>query len=139
MTGNIIPGTGLGVNMLILAASLCFLIGLAHSTLGERYILTRLFRSDSLPKLFGDDWFTRRTLRFAWHITTLMGWGFGVLLLLVAQPAIELRSGLLITVAVTFAACGLLALGFTRGRHLSWLVFFAVGALAFFAATNIEI
>ena len=120
--------------MLIAAASLCFLIGLAHSVLGERFILMRLFRNGTLPKLFGDHWFTRQTLRFAWHVTSVIGWGFGVLLLLAAQPEQDLRQGLLLTTAATFAICGLLALGYTRGRHLSWVVFFAVAVLATAAA-----
>lgn len=119
--------------MLTFAAILCFLLGLAHSVLGERYILIRLFRSESLPKLFGDDWFTRQTLRFAWHITTVMVWGFGVLLLFAARPEVDLANNLLMTTAITFALCGLLALGFTRARHLSWIVFFAVAILAVLA------
>ena len=53
------------------AATLAVGVGLAHSYLGERYILTRLFRRTPLPPLFGSDTFTRRTLRFAWHITTV--------------------------------------------------------------------
>ncbi len=51
--------------LLVAAALLAAGVGAAHSYLGERYILTRLFRRQDLPKLFGSDWFTRRTLRFA--------------------------------------------------------------------------
>lgn len=46
-------------------------LGAAHSVLGERYILMRLFRRADLPHLFGSDDFTKRTLRFAWHLTTV--------------------------------------------------------------------
>ncbi|MBA7630226.1 MAG: hypothetical protein GH143_08270 [Calditrichaeota bacterium] len=49
---------------LIVGAVLTFAIGLAHSYLGERYILIRLFRRSNLPQLFGSDDFTKRTLRF---------------------------------------------------------------------------
>jgi len=48
---------------LYLAALLAFVVGLAHSLLGERYILRRLIRRDDLPKLFGETAFTARTLR----------------------------------------------------------------------------
>ena len=120
--------------MLIIAALLCFLLGLAHSVLGERYILIRLFRSETLPKLFGNDWFTRQTLRFAWHITTVMAWGFGALLLFAARPEVAFGSALLWIISATFALCGLLALGFTRARHLSWIVFFAIAVLTCLAA-----
>jgi len=51
--------------MLNFAASLAIFIGAAHSILGERYILVRLFRRKNLPELLGSDFFTRRTLRFA--------------------------------------------------------------------------
>jgi len=54
-----------GTMLVTIAAALCFALGLAHSVLGERYILVHLFRRTDLPKLFGDDRFTRRTLRFA--------------------------------------------------------------------------
>jgi hypothetical protein len=54
---------------------MCFAIGLAHSVLGERYILMRLFRHTDLPKLFGGTEFTIRALRFAWHLTTIAWWG----------------------------------------------------------------
>ena len=59
----------------IVAAILCFGVGLAHSVLGEKYILIRLFRRPDLPKLFGGTEFTVRTLRFAWHLTTIAWWG----------------------------------------------------------------
>jgi hypothetical protein len=39
---------------------LSFAVGLAHSCLGERAILIRLFRRPNLPRLFGSDVFTRR-------------------------------------------------------------------------------
>ena len=57
----------------IAAAVLVVGIGIAHSWLGERYILMRLFRRQNMPHLLGSDDFTKRTLRFAWHITTLPG------------------------------------------------------------------
>lgn len=65
--------------MLQIAALLIALLGLAHSVLGERYILVRLFRRD-LPKLFGGTRFTRNTLRFAWHLTTMFAWGISAIL-----------------------------------------------------------
>jgi hypothetical protein len=60
---------------LALAATLAVLVGAAHSYLGERYLLVRPFRRGGLPPLHGSDVFTRRTLRFAWHVTTVAWWG----------------------------------------------------------------
>ena len=71
---------------LVCAAGLILALGAVHSILGERYILSRLFRRSDLPRLFGSDLFTRRTLRFAWHLTTLAWLGFAALLLAAARP-----------------------------------------------------
>jgi len=115
--------------LLYVAAALIFALGVAHSVLGERYILVRLFRRNDLPQLFGSSWFTKRTLRFAWHITSLTWFGFAAILWQLARglltPAATAQ-----TIGVTSIACGILPLVFTRGKHLSWLVFFSVGALA---------
>ena len=57
--------------MLIAAALLLVLTGLAHSYLGERDILIRLFKRDNVPKLFGGTDFTTGTLRSVWHPLTI--------------------------------------------------------------------
>ncbi|WP_197017249.1 hypothetical protein [Pseudoxanthomonas suwonensis] len=67
--------------LLAFAAFLAIAMGLAHSVLGERDILMRLFRRADLPKLFGGTEFTARTLRFAWHVTSIAWFGFAALLL----------------------------------------------------------
>jgi hypothetical protein len=118
--------------MLISAAALLVLIGLVHSVLGEKYILQRLFRQP-LPKLFGDDEFTKRTLRFAWHITSLLFFGFAAILALLHFEAGSARNLLRVT-AICFAATALTALIASRGRHLSWPVFTAIAALCWLAA-----
>jgi len=69
-----------GSTLLLVAAVLVFAVGIAHSVLGEKLILIRLFRRPDLPKLLGDTTFTVRTLRFAWHLTTIAWWGFGAML-----------------------------------------------------------
>ena len=118
---------------LLAAAALLVLIGAAHSILGERYILIRLFRRDNLPKLFGGDWFTKQTLRFAWHITTVAWLGFAALLGVAAAGVALDTQRVLDVVAATFLATGLIALVASRGRHFSWPVFLAVAALTWFA------
>lgn len=115
---------------LVLAAALCIAISATHSYLGERYILIRLFRRDNLPKLFGGDLFTKRTLRFAWHITSLAWLGFAALLLLLARGGAVDRTTILRAVAATFLASALLSLVGGRGRHYSWIVFLAIALLA---------
>lgn len=120
---------------LSIAAILATGVGVAHSWLGERYILTRLFRRPDLPHLFGSDQFTRRTLRFAWHLTSVAWWGFAALLLVLAQgDGADLRTRTLQVIAVTFAIHALVTAIASRGRHLAWPVFTAIAVLAWFAA-----
>jgi|GEM_PF-235116 len=111
------------------AACLAFALGAAHSVLGGRYILVRMFRWDDLPRLFGGTAFTRQTLRFAWHITTVAWCGFGLLLAMAADGDLD-RSDVLRVAGWTFIASGMLPLAMMRGWHLSWLVLLAVGGIA---------
>jgi len=122
-------------SLLVVGAVLAFAIGLAHSWLGERYILIRLFRREDLPRLFGNDWFTKRTLRFAWHLTTVAWWGFSLVLLAYAAPESEgARTLALKAISLTFVVSAVLSGGFTRGKHLSWIVFLAIALLCWLAS-----
>ena len=117
---------------LYFAAFLTVVIGVAHSYLGERHILIRLFRRNELPKLFGSADFTIRTLRLAWHLTTVAWWGFAVILVLLANPPLTPEPvGLVI--GCTFLIHSAVALIGSRGKHLSWPVFLAIGAIAIYA------
>lgn len=119
--------------MLILAASLLFLTGVAHSYLGERYILIRLFKRDNLPELFGGTQFTTGTLRFVWHLLTVVWWGVAIVVLQASGQPLESTAVLQVFSCVALVS-GLFPLVFTRGRHLSWVVFFVVAGLLWSAA-----
>ncbi|MCO7188100.1 MULTISPECIES: hypothetical protein [unclassified Pseudoalteromonas] len=121
--------------LLYLAAALLILVSLAHSYLGERYILIRLFKRDNLPELFGSSDFTIRTLRFAWHLTSIAWLGFATLLITLASPEFTAAALLKIT-AVTFALHSVLALGLSKGKHWSWLLFAVVSVLTLTAGVN---
>ncbi len=116
---------------LIVAAALAFAIGITHSVLGERYIVVRLLRRENLPQLFGSDSFTKQTIRYAWHLTTVAWWGLAAILFLVGgiPSHFSVAHGLLGAIAATFYASTLLCFVLTRGRHLSWLVFLAIAVL----------
>jgi hypothetical protein len=122
--------------MSTVAAILCLGIGLIHSVLGERYILVRLFRQTTIPRLFGGDFFTRRTLRFAWHLTTVAWWGLGYLVWVVPRQPANLGHTVLATVGTVFFLSGALALVASKGKHLSWIVFFAIAGLALYVRAN---
>ena len=116
-----------------LAAALCVIVGLAHSVLGERYILTRLFRRSELPPLLGGTEFTRRTLRFAWHITTIAWWGAAALFVQMARGPLTTAAACMV-LAVTFAVTAAVICFASRGRHLAWPVFLAISAIAAYGA-----
>ena len=117
--------------MLIIASLLLVLCGFVHSILGERYILIRLFKRDNLPHIFGSDQFTKGTLRFAWHITSLAWFGFAALLILLPESKI-----LLVTVSIIFALSGVFSAYYTKGKHLSWLMFWVISVLTLASAVN---
>ncbi len=116
-------------SLLYVAAVLLIAIGVAHSYLGERYILIRLFRRQDLPKLFGGIEFTIRTLRFAWHITTIAWWGFAAIVFLLAKGPVSPRS-IAMVIGITFNISGLITLGASRGKHFAWIIFLLIGGMA---------
>ncbi len=119
--------------MLLVAAALIFLVGCAHSYLGERYLLIRLFKRGNLPELLGGTEFTRGTLRFAWHITTVAWWAFALLLVLAHVGQLSVTN-VLYVIAGAALVSAVLPIMFTRGKHLSWVAFLLVAALVLFAA-----
>ena len=119
---------------LLIAAILLALIAVAHSVLGERYIIIRLFRRNDLPRLFGSDAFTKRTLRFAWHLTSVAWLGLAAVLAAAAEQTTPRVDPILQIVAVTcLVTAAVIALA-SKGRHLAWPVFLAVALLAWYAA-----
>lgn len=118
--------------LLLIAAALMFFTGIAHSYLGERYILTRLFKRQGLPQLFGGTAFTAGTLRFAWHLTTVVWWALACLTVVAAYGEL-FRDQFLLVLGVTSLVSAALPLYFTKGQHLSWLVFLLVGVLVLMA------
>lgn len=124
--------------MLLTAALLCFLLALAHSYLGERFLLGPLLRSQALERIYGNwAWFVGRTLRFAWHITTILAWGFAFIFWRMAAGETALEPLILRTTAAVFFLCGALALGFTKGRHYSWIVFWAIAVIIYISTQSL--
>ena len=121
--------------MYYIGSILLLMIGVAHSYLGERYILIRLFRRADLPTLFGSDEFTKNTLRFAWHLTTVAWWGFAAVLFHLAQSGAG-ASLVGTIIGITFLIHFVVALLGSRGRHLSWVVFLVIALTAIYASNT---
>lgn len=112
------------------AAILAFLMGLGHSIMGERYFLVRLFKREPLHH-FGDAVFINRTTRIAWHLTTIAWWNAAAILTVFTFR--ELDNTAVIAARIIsniFLLSGLLSLVGSRGRHLSWVIFFAISLIA---------
>ena len=114
------------------AACILVFVSVAHSYLGERYLLGRLARHGDLPKVFRDPTFAVRVMRLAWHITSIAWLGFAVLLVLIARAPVTAEA-MGTAIGIVFLVHSAASLILARGRHLSWLLFLAVGALALYA------
>jgi len=122
--------------MLLIASLLLIFIGFVHSFLGEKYLLIRLFKRENLPKLLGSDWFTKRVLRFAWHLTTIAWWGFAAILYFLSHPSDNIYFEILMTITVVFAISAIVSLLFSRGKHLSWIFFLVISITSFIGAIS---
>jgi hypothetical protein len=121
--------------MLIISSILTILIGFAHSILGEKYILTPLFRHSDLPQLLGSDWFTKRTLRFAWHLTTIAWFGYAGILISFSSPAsVSPKTIVLMIISIVFLLSSIITGIYTHGKHLAWVVFFIIAICTFYVA-----
>jgi len=114
-----------------IAAALIVAVAAAHSALGERLLIGPLIRRGELGRVFGNAGFATRTLRIAWHITSIAWLGLaGVLEALAHSPAQGQATHIGWWISgcflVQFAVAGIAS----RGRHFSWLAFLAIGLLA---------
>jgi hypothetical protein len=100
----------------------------AHSVLGERYLLVPLFRREDLPRLLESEWLTKRTLRFTWHLASVTWWGFAALLLIFAGDRGSKYAVLQVIAATAFCSSMVIAVT-TNGRHPGWIAFLVVALL----------
>ena len=113
--------------MLLVAGVLMVLLGIGHSILGERYVVGWLLERDELPPMGGGRAIAAGTIRFAWHVTSLLAIAIGVALALFGfdaspQAIVGSLGGMLVL-------CALLPIVYTRWRHPSWVIFAVAGGL----------
>ncbi len=118
--------------MLIIAAIVIIAIGLIHSVLGEKKVISVIFGQTRLSP------YMERLIRIAWHMTTFF-W-FAIAAQLIAMhfwPNNAYRSFLII-LAVSFGISTAISLISSKGRHISWTGFGAatliLGYLSLFAS-----
>jgi len=122
---------------LLLAAGLSVVIGAAHSILGEHRLIGPLLAA---PAPFGTRTGSaclRMTLRYAWHLTSLLFVGMaGVLTVLALVPAGAASFSVLMVVGATAAASAAITASYSRGRHPAWPMLAAIALLVWWSATQ---
>lgn len=119
---------------LLLAALLTVAVGLLHSWLGERLLIGPLLAAPSAdgPLARG---FLRRVLRNAWHITSFAWAGMGLVLASLAFAPLDAQGRrVAVVIGAVFVGHGLFVFAMSRGRHVGWPFFLAIGGLALWAA-----
>lgn len=114
--------------VLIVAALGAVGIGLVHSILGEQGIVKPVLKRMDWAGVPPDADFLNRTVRFAWHITTLAWIGLAVILLAPLVGMEDDPAFAPLTIAVTFLVTGLVTIVASKGRHLAWIVFLGIAA-----------
>lgn len=115
---------------LLLCAVILIGIGLAHSILGERWLIGPLLDPARRQGLLEKSRFAREVIRFAWHLTTLAFWSVAAVVVCVAMaPEDTLASAVLWAVSTFCFLSALAILISSRGRHLAWPFFATAGAL----------
>jgi hypothetical protein len=119
----------------LLAGGLAIALGVAHSVVGERRVVGPICARPELPPLWGSAELMRRTVRFAWHLTSIAWLAAGALLLVFAGRVPEPTALLGVRViAASFLVSAVLALLWSRGRHPAWVICLAIAAAAWLGA-----
>lgn len=116
-----------------MAAGLGFLLGLFHSIMGERGVVTPLLRLEKLPGEAEERRYKELVIRSAWHLTTVLCWAISAVILTMAVGRFSLSLSSLIFGA-TFLFCGVASLVIVKGRHPSWFIFLLLGGILTAAA-----
>jgi hypothetical protein len=129
---------GLASASLLAAAWLTVVVGIAHSALGEQYIVQPVLRLQGLPVVLGDEGRTKAIIRYAWHLLSLTWWGIAAMMVYMAVAPGPLDAPFLWMAVVVFGLSGAIVLIGSRGVHLAWVFFFAIAALSAHAALQIN-
>jgi len=123
-------------NLLLAAAILMLLTGVAHSVLGELLILRHMSKFQAVPPLLGSIELTKRTLRFTWHLATLLASGMALILVHYAYLP-QLGDGekfVVHTIGGAMLACSVVTLAVSRGKHPGWVAFLVIAVLSWLGA-----
>lgn len=123
-----------------IAGTLCFLLGIAHSIIGEYLIFKSKRHKGNLVPSKGSAELKERHVRIlwaTWHLASVFGWCLGGILVKISLEQSELNFGitnfiLTITMYAMFLASILVLVG-TKGKHPGWIVLLIIGLLLIIA------
>lgn len=79
----------------VLAAGIAFILGIVHSYLGEKYLITPILKSEHLlSALSGSIGLKKVALRVCWHFATIAMWGAAITLFFLSSSPINQTSDL---------------------------------------------
>lgn len=121
---------------LLISGALLALTAVVHSAVGEKLLLIPLQKVDGLPTVGGSTRVAKETLRFAWHVTSVLGIGIAVILVYYASvPKLAPDQIYVLRVlSLTCQASFVVAIVGSRARHPSWIVFLLVSILIWLGA-----
>ena len=118
---------------LLLAGSLAILLGLVHSVLGETFVFQKLRDRQSHAWLTRINELPIRSIRIlwaSWHVVTVFGCGFGLMMIWLAYATTQDSIAALLKILfVTIFISALVVLVGTKGRHPGWFVLLIISSL----------
>jgi len=122
----------------VLAALIAFILGIVHSYMGEKYLVSPILRSEHLVSaLSGSIGLKKVALRVCWHFATIAMWGTATTLVFLSSLPLS-HTSLVVgrIISLTFAAYTILVF-LTPGlrlihlkRHLAWAAFLTIAILS---------
>ncbi len=124
---------------LFIAGTMCFLLGITHSVLGEYLIFnSKRIKGKLVPSKKSEELKERhlRILWATWHLASVFGWCIGAILIRISileNPRdTELINFILQLIMYTMALTSLLVLIGTKGKHPGWIVLLLIGIILLF-------
>lgn len=118
---------------LFTAGVLCFILGIAHSILGENLIFkSKRIKGKLVPTKRSTELKERhlRIIWATWHLASIFGWCIGAILIKVSQEQnLKGSDFILLSIMYTMFCTSLLVLIGTKGKHPGWVVLLVIGIL----------
>ncbi len=118
-------------SLLYAAAGIAVGAAVMHSLLGERRLIGPILEAAPPGPAVLRSSLSRRILRFAWHITSLV-WitQATVLIIVAALPAGAQGRPIVLVTGVSFLVIAAVAVAISHGRHVGWPLLAAIGVAA---------